>query len=111
MNHEKLECYRQLVSLAEEVARRVATWPRGYGYLIDQLSRAMTSAVLNLAEGNGKRRSRADRRRFFEISLGSIAEVAACLDLAGAFGLLRPQVQSLLKSQLKLASVKIGALP
>ena len=111
MNHEKLGCYIQLVKTAEEVARKVARWPRGYGYLADQLKRAMASAVLNLAEGNGKRSSAAERRRFFEISLGSIAEVAAALDLALVFGLMRAQEQEALKSRLRLAAVQIGALP
>ncbi|MFA5812233.1 MAG: four helix bundle protein, partial [bacterium] len=73
-------------------------------------NRAMASAVLNLAEGNGKRRSTAERRRFFEISLGSIAEVAAALDLSCAFGLIRVREVDSLKSRLRLAYVKIGAL-
>jgi len=47
MNHEKLECYRQLVLVAEEVARRVTRWPKGHGDLVDQLRRATTSAVLS----------------------------------------------------------------
>jgi four helix bundle protein len=111
MNHVKLECYRQLVEVAEEVARRVSRWPRGNGYLADQLTRAMASAVLNLSEGNGKRRYGAERRRFFEISLGSIAEVSAALDLACAFGLIQKIDHELLKSRLKLAYIKIGALP
>ncbi len=111
MNHEKLESYRQLVEVAEEVARKVTRWPRGYGYLSDQLMRAMARAVLNEAEGNAKRRSSAERRRFFEISVGSIAEVAAALDLACAFGLMRVQERDSLKSRLRLSAVKIGALP
>lgn len=111
MQHEKLECYRQLVESAEEVARMVARWPRGHGYLSDQLMRAMTSAVLNLCEGNAKRRYAAERRRFFEVSLGSIAEVSAALDLACAFGLIRRSDLQSLKSELRLASVRIGALP
>ena len=111
MNHEKLECYRQLVSIAEEVARRVTRWPRGYGYLVDQISRAMTSSALNLAEGNGKQRCGAERRRFFKISLGSIAEVAAALDLACAFGLIKRDELESLKSRLRAAYVKIEALP
>ncbi len=111
MNHEKLECYRQLISVAEEVARSVSRWPRGNGYLADQLTRAMASAVLNVAEGNGKRRYGDERRRFFRISLGSIAEVSAALDLAHAFGLIQKAPHESLKSQLKAAYVKIGALP
>jgi four helix bundle protein len=111
MNHEKLECYKQLVSVAEEVARRVARWPKGHGDLADQLRRAMTSAVLNLAEGNGKQKHGIERRRFFRIALGSICEVAAALDLALAFGLVDAEAQNSLKSRLRLAYVMIRALP
>jgi len=111
MNHEKLECFRQLIQAAEDLAKRVAKWPRGYGFLVDQVQRAMSSAVLNLAEGNGKRSSSRERRRFFEISMGSIAEVGACLDLALVYGLIHRPEQAALKSRLKLAYIKIGALP
>ncbi|MFH1728718.1 MAG: four helix bundle protein [Pseudomonadota bacterium] len=61
--------------------------PRGYAYLVDHLKRAAVSSILNLAEGNGKT-SLKDRKRFFEISLGSIAEVCACLDCLNSFDLL-----------------------
>ena len=111
MNHEKLECFRQLMRAAEDLAKRVAKWPRGYGYLGDQLRRAMSSAILNLAEGNAKKFYGKERRRFFQISLGSIAEVGACLDLALVFGLIELEPQAALKSLLKAADVKIRALP
>ncbi len=111
MNHEKLDCYQKLTFAAEEVAKRVAKWPRGYHYLADQLKRAMISAVLNVAEGNGKMASPAERKRFFQISLGSISEVLAALDLARIFGLIRSSEVEALKSVLKLAYVKINALP
>ncbi|MBI2342368.1 MAG: four helix bundle protein [Deltaproteobacteria bacterium] len=86
-------------------------WPRGCYYLADQTKRAMISAVLNLCEGNGKRSSPAERRRFFEISMGSISEVSAGLDLARTFGLIKLNEAESLKSLLKLAYVKINALP
>jgi four helix bundle protein len=111
MNHEKLECFRQLLSLAEDLAKRVAKWPKGNGFLADQLNRAISSAVLNLAEGNAKRGYRKDRRRFFKIALGSIAEVGAALDLARAVGLVPGAQQEALKSRLRLAYVQIEALP
>ena len=97
--------------LSAEVAKRVTKWPRGYYYLADQTKRAMISAVLNLCEGNGKRSSSAERRRFFEISMGSISEVSAGLDLARTFGLIKLNEAESLKSILKLAYVKINALP
>jgi four helix bundle protein len=46
----------------------------------DQLDRASTSLVLNLAEGNGKR-SYPERCRYFDIARGSGVECAACLDV------------------------------
>ena len=109
MLHEKLECYRRAVRLAEGFSKEGATWPRGFGYVLDQLRRAMASVVLNLAEGNA-RRKQPERRRFFEISRASLAEVAACVDLLLAFGLLRPLGHQSLKSQLSELSRMIWGL-
>jgi len=111
MNHEKLMVYRELLSVAEDLAKRVATWPRGYGYLRDQLMRALASALLTLAEGNGKRSSKRERRRFFEMSMGSVAESAACLDLAHAYGIMHRAEQESFKSRLRRVYVMIEALP
>lgn len=49
-------------------------------YLKDQCLRAASSVVLNLAEGSGKD-SPADRRRFFQIAMGSTRELQSILDL------------------------------
>ena len=46
----------------------------------DQLDRASTSVVLNIAEGNGKRQPR-DRCRYLDTARGSAVECAACLDV------------------------------
>ena len=48
-----------VVALADDV---VAQLPRGRGHLVEQLARASTSIVLNLAEGAGKY-SKPDKRR------------------------------------------------
>ena len=73
--------------MAEELGNSLARWPRGYGYLADQSRRVIASVVLNLAEGNAKR-SPLDRKRFFQIASGSMAEVGACLDLMRVFHLI-----------------------
>ena len=52
-----------------------------------QLERASTSIPLNIAEGNVKSSPR-DRRRYWEIALGSTAECAAILDVLVARRLL-----------------------
>ena len=109
MLHEKLECYRRAVGVAEELSKESAKWPKGMGYLIDQQRRAMTSVILNISEGN-YRRSPAERRRFFEVARASAAEVSACVDLAHAFGLIgRDQTQSL-KSRLTEVSKMLWGL-
>ncbi len=49
-------------------------------HLKDQLMRAASSVVLNLSEGSAKR-SQADRRRFYEMALGSVRECEAIVEL------------------------------
>src|SRR3954467_4420021 len=50
----------------------------------DQVERAASSIVLNLAEG-GRRHGR-DPRRFWDIAHGSAGEIRGALDLADAWG-------------------------
>jgi four helix bundle protein len=71
----------------------------------------MASTLLNLAEGNGKALQGKERRRFFHIALGSIAEVAACLDLMREFSLIEPQIQRELKAGLRKCYYQIRKLP
>jgi four helix bundle protein len=52
--------------------------------LADQIERAGTSLVLNLAEG--RRRAGKDQRRFYVIAQGSASEVKAGLEVAEAWG-------------------------
>ncbi len=76
--HEKLDAYRVALEMHEALN---ATLPRRcLRDLRDQLVRASTSVVLNIAEGAG-RASLADKRRFYEIARGSATECAAILDL------------------------------
>lgn len=96
-------------NVAEELCKEVAKWPKGYGYLADQLRRAMASVVLNLAEGNA-RRSQIERKRFFEISRASIAEVSACIDLARVFRLISLTSSQTIKVELSEISKMLWGL-
>jgi four helix bundle protein len=51
--------------------------------LFEQLDRASLSALLNTAEGNGRRHGR-QRAKFFDEARGSAIECAACLDASVA---------------------------
>tara|TARA_B100000959_G_C14677903_1_gene499329 strand:- start:358 stop:696 length:339 start_codon:yes stop_codon:yes gene_type:complete len=66
-----------LVALSQAILRDL---PSGYGFLADQLRRAVSSIPLNFAEGYGKRTPK-EQRRFFMIARGSTNEVAAILDV------------------------------
>lgn len=84
--NQRLDCYKILVDVAKAMPSLIAKLPRGEGYLINQLKRAIASAILNLAEGNG-RYSPKDRNRFFDFSLGSIKESIVAIEFATALNL------------------------
>jgi len=106
MNHQRLNCYGLLLSVAKRMPELIGSLPRGNYYLEDQLKRAFSSTLLNLAEGNG-RRSQRDRNRFFDISLGSIAEVASIIDILSAYGYISAGHQEELKTLLRRAYAMI----
>lgn len=89
-DHEKLDVY--------QLELRFVTWVTALLVKIkqqstdariaevsDQLDRASLSALLNTAEGNG-RRQRRTRAKFFDDARGSATECAACLDALVAKG-------------------------
>ncbi len=78
-DHEKLRAYQEALHFAAWAGPMIESLP-GKLAARDQLDRASTSAVLNIAEGNGKR-SHADRCRYLDIARGSAVECAACLDV------------------------------
>lgn len=78
-DHEKLKAYQEALRFVAWVDPLLERLP-GKLAAKDQLDRASTSTVLNLAEGNGKR-SHPDRCRYFDTARGSAVECAACLDV------------------------------
>ena len=84
---EKLIVYQKAVDFADRIMAATEHFPRGYGFLADQLNRASVSISANLAEGNG-RFTKPDRKHFFGIARGSIQECVPLLDLAARRNLL-----------------------
>jgi len=100
--NQRLLCYRLLVDVAKAMPGLIARLPRGEGSLNDQLKRAMQSAILNLAEGNG-RSSTKERNRFFDFSLGSISELSGGIDYAEACSLIDSELSHSLLYDLRKA--------
>ncbi len=79
-DHENLDVYKIALDFLIAADSVLEGLPRGRGHLADQLARASTSIVLNIAEGAGKY-SGPDKRRYFLGSLGSTTECAAIFDI------------------------------
>ena len=83
-DHEKLDVYRLELRFITWVTRllldiKQRSTNARIADVSDQLDRASLSALLNTAEGNGRRQGRT-RAKFFDDARGSATECAACLD-------------------------------
>ena len=108
-DHEKLKVYQkalEFVKWSENILSSIKTKIA----VVDQLDRASTSIVLNIAEGNGKFTGK-DRCRFFDISRGSALESAGCLDLLFVKNLINDSLLRDGKEKLKeIVSMLIGLI-
>ena len=77
---EKLKVYDRALELAVILEEMTRQTPEGRGDLRDQLRRASTSIVLNIAEGAGEF-SPSDKARFYRMARRSASECAAIIDL------------------------------
>ncbi len=106
---EKLEVYQKAVSLADVIAATTQDFPRGFGFLADQLNRAALSIATNLAEGNG-RFTKPDRKNFFIIARGSVQECIPLLEVARRRGLIDKAKHERLRADLETVAKMISGL-
>jgi four helix bundle protein len=86
--YERLHAWKLCHELVLAVYSATASFPRQELYgLTSQARRAAFSAAVNIAEGAAKRGPR-EFRRFIDISIGSLAELAYTLRLAKELQLL-----------------------
>ena len=106
---EKLDVYQKAVDFADQAATLTEQFPRGYGYLSDQLNRAALSIATNIAEGNG-RFTIPDRKHFFVIARGSTQECVPLLELAKRRELLQEDKHTDLRQDLETIAKMISGL-
>jgi len=107
---EKLVVYQKAVSFAEKTAALTEGFPRGYGFLADQLNRAALSIATNIAEGNG-RFTKSDRKHFFTIARGSTHECVPLLEVRFRRGLVdRPRHEALCEEMEVMAKMISGLI-
>jgi len=106
---ENLDVYQKAVDFADRVLEFTEGFPRGYGFLADQLNRAALSIATNLAEGNG-RFTKADRKNFFIVARGSAQECIPLLEVARRRKLLDKEKQAALRDDLNTIARMISGL-
>ena len=94
-DHETLDVYQlelQFITWVTPLLANVKQQLTGVriAEVLDQLDRASLSALLNTAEGNGRRQRRTGAK-FFDDARGSASECAACLDALVAKGICTAQ--------------------
>lgn len=82
LSHTKLDIFRTSRSFVLECYRITKEFPGDERFaMVQQIRRAALSVHLNIAEGCS-RKSSAERKRFFEVSRGSVIEIDTALDIA-----------------------------
>ena len=82
LNHQKLDVYQFSKIFVLECYKLTKVLPTDEKFgMISQIRRAALSVHLNIAEGSS-RKSEVERKRYYEISRGSIIEIDAALDIA-----------------------------
>jgi len=82
LSHTKLDVFQASRFLCIECYRITKTFPTDEKFaMVQQIRRAALSVHLNIAEGSS-RKSPAERKRFHEISRGSVIEIDTALDMA-----------------------------
>jgi len=97
LDAEKHDVYRVALEFQAMAGQLVPK--RGCSELRDQLERASTSIVLNIAQGCG-RTSPADKGRFYAMARGSATESAAVLDVLSCRGLVDARFRTRARSLL-----------
>src|SRR5690349_9095926 len=88
MPYERFQAWRACDDLTVAVYQATEAFPRHERYgLTSQARRAAFSAPANIAEGSAKRGGR-EFRRYLDITIGSLSELAYALHLARRLGYL-----------------------
>jgi four helix bundle protein len=89
--YERFDAWHSCHALTIVIYRVTGTWPREELHgLVSQARRAAFSAAANICEGSARRGPR-EFRRFLDITLGSLSELAYIVRLATDLGFLGPK--------------------
>jgi len=82
LSHKKLDVYIIAMKLVKEVYRITKGFPADERFVLtSQLRRAAVSVCSNIAEGSS-RKTKPEKRRFFEVSRSSVVEIDTQIEIA-----------------------------
>ena len=82
LSHKNLDVYTISKQLVKEVYKTTGTFPKEEQFvIISQIRRAAVSVCSNIAEG-ASRRSKREKKRFYEISRSSLVEMDTQFEIA-----------------------------
>ena len=103
--HQRLDAYHVAMQLRDGVETLARDLPRGHADLKDQVRRAASATVRNLAEGADRVQPR-DKAARFNIARGECGECDAALEMALRDGLGQPgQID-----ELRILTSRVGAM-
>jgi four helix bundle protein len=82
--YRELKIYEKSYKAALAIYRMTETFPKEEKYGI--ISQMTISIALNIAEGNAKRESKQEFKRFLQMSMGSANEMSVLIDFAKDLG-------------------------
>ena|SRR5436190_7247682 len=111
LNHQKLDIYGASRQFVLECYKLTKFLPENERFgMISQIRRAALSVHLNIAEG-ASRKSEAERKRYYEVSRGSIIEIDAALDIANDLEYLKGfELTLLYESMIKCFKILAGLI-
>jgi four helix bundle protein len=110
LSHTKTEVFKASKSFTLECYKVTKLFPADERFaMTQQIRRAALSVHLNIAEGCS-RRSLAERKRFFEISRGSVIEIDTALDVAVELEYISPEKLAVLGENLISTFKQLSAM-
>jgi len=114
LSHKKLDVYALSLKMVKEIYKLTQGFPQEEKYvLVSQLRRAAISVCSNIAEG-AVRKSKREKKRFYEISGSSVVEIDTQLEIALLLNYLSTisinEVEQKLESVFRMLSKMIGNL-
>ena len=110
-SYEDLEVYKRAYKLALEIHQLSFTLPEVERYeLRSQIRRAAVSIPLNIAEGYGRKDSKAEFKHFLRNALGSCNEVRVILDMVKDLAYIEEEKHIQIKEQYDILGRQLNTL-